>query len=683
MDESALREAVKPVENFFTSKELSPNTVLAAYLRAASLPASGEAWDIAAAAYRNGLSFAEAVENTRQRLSQPLQSAPRRAADPLEPAPFSGRMDWFPKAFGPGDIDGVGARKLLGTPTLDPTSLLVREMAQNSWDARGSAERIVFSMNLRRLDGADLEVLRTAMFTGEPPNLGLEQLLRRDEIWCLEVADRGTTGLSGTLRNDQKIEPGVDRNFVDLVFNIGAPRDSQLGGGTYGFGKTISYVISSVGTVLIWSRCQEKDGLEHRLIGSAMGEAFNFRGLRYTGRHWWGINLENRVEPVTGLPAEELAAQVFSRKFLGSETGTSFLILDPQLEGDTVEKQAENLREAVLENLWPKLMKNQDQRTRMGIEIYLEGVPLEIPSAETHPRYSGYAACLQAVRQAQEDSSPEGVIPFVTTLQIRSQRPRALLGHLALSRAPCPLGANEPEHSVALMRHRAELVVKYLELRKLDVPGFQWTGVFKPTAEVDDSYALAEPPAHDDWVPAWMTDSVRKRHVNIGLKKIREEVELFLQPAAPEPTADSPQASVAHVGSMLASLVATVPGSAPSTRRAGRGGGGSSGRKRPVIQLVDVIFGESPEPGWGVTVLQLAIEVPGVGSVSVWGEPKIGVDGSSHDDKDFVRVVGWGVSASGPWDPGGLTISGSQESFFCYEHKQDLAIDVRWRTEEA
>ena len=29
-----------------------------------------------------------------------------------------------------------------------------------------------------------------------------------------------------------------------------------LGGGTYGFGKTISYVASSVGTILIWSRCE-------------------------------------------------------------------------------------------------------------------------------------------------------------------------------------------------------------------------------------------------------------------------------------------------------------------------------------------------------------------------------------------------------------------------------------------
>ena len=41
--------------------------------------------------------------------------------------------------------------------------------------------------------------------------------------------------------------------------------------------------LSSVGTILIWSRCEGASGLEHRLIGSAIGEAFNMDGCRYTG----------------------------------------------------------------------------------------------------------------------------------------------------------------------------------------------------------------------------------------------------------------------------------------------------------------------------------------------------------------------------------------------------------------
>ena len=158
--------------------------------------------------------------------------------------------------------------------------------------------------------------------------------------------------------------PVRDTDFIDLVFNIGAPRDVHLGGGTYGFGKTISYVASSVGTILIWSRCEGSSGLEHRLIGSAIGDGFNMDGLRFTGRHWWGnvIASEGRVEPAVGDLAEELGEAVFATRFDRDVTGTSILILDPQLGGDSSEKNVALLAEAVVWNLWPKLLAEQSGR---------------------------------------------------------------------------------------------------------------------------------------------------------------------------------------------------------------------------------------------------------------------------------------------------------------------------------
>ena len=53
--------------------------------------------------------------------------------------------------------------------------------------------------------------------------------------------------------------------------------------------------LSSVGTVLIWSRCEGARGLEYRLIGSAIGEASTWDGLRFTGRHWWGNIITRRI----------------------------------------------------------------------------------------------------------------------------------------------------------------------------------------------------------------------------------------------------------------------------------------------------------------------------------------------------------------------------------------------------
>ena len=281
-------------------------------------------------------------------------------------------------------------------------------MGQNSWDARGTSPSIDFTLNLRLLRDPVMETLRERIFTDDPPKTGLAELLRHDEIWALEVSDRGTVGLGGPIRNDLAVDPGVDTDFIDLVFNIGAPRDAYLGGGTYGFGKTISYVASSVGTILIWSRCEGSSGLEHRLIGSAIGDGFNMDGLRFTGRHWWGnaIAPEGRVEPAVGDLAEELGDAVFATRFDRNVTGTSILILDPQLGGDSPEENVELLAEAVVWNLWPKLLAEQSGRSRMNIAVQLNGTPIALPSIEQHPVLSGHAQCLLAVRAAQADSDP-------------------------------------------------------------------------------------------------------------------------------------------------------------------------------------------------------------------------------------------------------------------------------------
>ena len=252
--------------------------------------------------------------------------------------------------------------------------------------------------------------------------------------------------------------PGVDTDFIDLVFNIGAPRDAYLGGGTYGFGKTISYVASSVGTILIWSRCEGSSGLEHRLIGSAIGDGFNMDGLRFTGRHWWGnaIASEGRVEPAVGDLAEELGEAVFATRFDRDVTGTSILILDPQLGGDSPEKSVELLAEAVVWNLWPKLLAEQSGRSRMNITVQLNGTPIALPSIEQHPVLSGHAQCLLAVRAAQAGSDP-AALPLrypVNVEEIWLRRPLKLLGHLALTRYPVPSRTGSPSHAITFMRHK-------------------------------------------------------------------------------------------------------------------------------------------------------------------------------------------------------------------------------------
>jgi hypothetical protein len=655
------------------------------------------------------------------------------------PTPFEGRsLGWFPKQFSPGDIDGIGAKRLLGTPTINPAWLLVRELGQNSWDARGTSPSIDFILNLRLLRGPVMETLRRRIFTDDPPKTGLAELLRNDKIWGLEVSDRGTVGLGGPIRNDLAVEPGVDTDFIDLVFNIGAPRDAYLGGGTYGFGKTISYVASSVGTILIWSRCEGSTGLEHRLIGSAIGDGFNMNGLRFTGRHWWGnaVATEGRVEPTVGDLAEELGGAVFTTPFDRDVTGTSILILDPQLGGDSPEKNVELLAGAVVWNLWPKLLAEQSGHSRMNITVQLNGTSIGLPSIEQHPVLSGHAQCLLTVRAAQAGFDPADLqLKYpVNVEEIWLKRPQKLLGHLALTRYPIPSRTESPSHAITFMR-QAELVVRYYERQELDVEGFQWAGVFKPVADVDDSFALAEPPAHDDWVPPAVQDKGRRTEVRVALTRIREAADKYLSPRKPSVVNSEAPPSAAHVGDMLADLLSGLEGPAPSIRVAPSGPVGtnswavtgttapetavtgiipassagstpppppgtvnvgttgpvpsapastwtpsaaSAARRagRPRVNVVGASHAPAQSPGWTRTTMdvQLASGSPAAPAVDI--SVRVGYDGGSMEDIEVIRIIGWMDGLGKTFTPGPIELPPDIVRQFVFETRSDLAIDV-------
>jgi hypothetical protein len=738
VDEDELRQALAPVREYFSGREVSVNTILAAYLRSYGLPASGQPWEAAKQAMDQGAGFKEAALAAARwptACHEPIPVAINQV-----PTPFRGTsLGWFPKQFSPGDIDGVGAKRLLGTPNINPAWVLVREVGQNSWDARGTSPSIDFNLNLRQLRGHVMETLRRRIFTDDPPKTGLAELLERDEIWALEVSDRGTVGLGGPIRNDLAVDQGVDTDFIDLVFNIGAPRDAYLGGGTYGFGKTISYVISSVGTVLIWSRCEGSSGLEHRLIGSAIGDGFNMHGLRFTGRHWWGnvIASAGRVEPAVGDLAEELGEAVFATRFDRDSTGTSILILDPQLGGDSPERSVELLTQAVVWNLWPKLLAEQSGQARMNITVQLNGTPRALPNIEQHPALSGHAQCLRAVRAAQADSDPAALaLKYpVSVEKIWLRRPLKLLGHLALTRYPIPSGAKSTSHAIAFMR-QAELVVRYFERQELDVEGFQWAGVFKPVADVDDSFALAEPPAHDDWVPQAVQDKGRRTEVRVALARVREAVDKYLSPLKSSVASSETPPSAAHLGDMLADLLSGLEGPAPSTRVAPSSPGGSISRtsagtaatgtsnagatpadsartdppapphdarvgaigpvpststskgtrlppgagwrsRRPRVNVVHTSQAPALSAGWTRTTMdvQLAPGSPVANAVDV--SVRVGYDGGSIEDTEVIRIIGWSDGSGGTFASSPITLPPDVIRQFVFEARSDLAIDVQ------
>ena len=65
------------------------------------------------------------------------------------------KRGWWSQRFAPeGSAAAEGIAKQLGIPSLDPLTVLVREAAQNSWDARRrDLAAIDFRISLKRLGG--------------------------------------------------------------------------------------------------------------------------------------------------------------------------------------------------------------------------------------------------------------------------------------------------------------------------------------------------------------------------------------------------------------------------------------------------------------------------------------------------------------------------------------------------
>lgn len=678
--------ALRPVQNHHRPGEVSVNSVLAAYLRAADVQPEGAAWEIAKAELRrtgdfNAAASAACSQNGRQASPQPPTSrrvppAVTKATELTGARTNPGPMDWFPQKFEPGAIQGAGAKKLLGTPNVSMEELLVRETAQNSWDARTGDRPVEFTLNLRQLDAGTIGLLRRTVFTGAACGTQIHRALSADVVSAVEISDRGTVGLGGPVRNDRAIPPDSVTHFIDLIFNIGASKGDPTSGGTYGFGKSIAYMVSEVGAIVVWSRCATDAGPEDRLIASAIGDVFEMDDFRYTGRHWWGRTVDDRPEPLVGGIAGELGRQLFAKPFDDDELGTSILILAPRLGEEGPEDDAAVVTDAVLANLWPKLLPDASGMQPMRIRVQVDGIDHPIPDPSAHPTLSGPVSCLQAVR-AEQAGRPRPHSLFVVDVR-EIKRYNEVLGHIALTKYPIASGAAsglENSRAVTLMRNGAELVVRKIERAALAEPGFQWAGVFKPVAALDGTFALSEPPAHDDWSPASLQDKSQRSRVKLAMQRVQEEADKFIEPYATTRTAQS-STSAAGVGDMLAGLMAGSFGSAPS-RATGEPGTGGARSSKASVQLGTPEWRESARPGWTRTVVPVRlVGGPPTGS-SVRVEIGIGTDGGTERGADpaFLHDGGWVSTGS----TGTAHMAPGEVLDYWFEASDDIAVDVSTR----
>lgn len=531
----------------------------------------------------------------------------------------------FPEPYAPtGNMGDGGFGRLLGAPRLDGLQLVLREAVQNSCDAAklGVGPRIL--IRLRTLTPEQVAVLRDQVLAELPfidsSAEALTAFLDSETPRVLEICDFGTTGLGGPTRAD-RIPPGVERtDFIDFMRNVGTRRNTDLGGGTYGFGKASLYRTSRCSTILVDTLAHDPgSGAEaRRLMGCHLGEAGERDEgdgflSRYTGRHWWGVQGDDDVagkvgEPETGDAAAALSEALGApRREDADATGTSILILDPDLQLDAGDQEAGeggpvvadggdigvHMLERVLWNFWPRMMETTSDDRRISLTIEIEGEIMETPRPEDCPPLDLFARAMNEVRAGKGR-------------EIRSYRPQTFLGRLAISRGlraprlPSFMGASLlPKRSscIALMRP-AEMVVCYMDGPVLPDERTEWAGVFVTSDEkaVEEAFASSEPAAHDVWDPSALPKGPPRTWVRMALARLKEAANEVAAPGTASGGSEGSTGSVAAVAGMLGAFLAGVGTGGPTRGGGGGGGGGgSSGRRRvsqPAFERLEMFEGE-------------------------------------------------------------------------------------------
>ncbi|GAA3386752.1 hypothetical protein [Cryptosporangium minutisporangium] len=498
---------------------------------------------------------------------------------------------WWSQRFAPeGSAASEGIRRQLGTPRLDSLDVLVREAAQNSADARSGEHPVDFTITLNTLD-ADARGRWREILLPEPAgdaSLGLEACLSSESTVMLTVSDRHTTGLGGPLRAD---ELGDEPDFVNLIRNIGEPRDKEFGGGTYGFGKGILFTTSSVGVVLVRSRCRWQGRVQSRLIGVALGHRFQADGVPFTGRHWWGTVRDGVLDPLLDDDADAIADGLGLPCFEGPDAlGTDIVIVGADLGSDLgnaddeapvrdVEHGADFIASAMLWNLWPLLATPDGGQPAMECRVVTASRTIEVPDPVSVPRLWPFVTSLKAIN-AGDGKSITRRRP--TPLDIGSFHATSALAPTKRDWRDIAAPFSGPARHCALMR-QAGLVVTYLEGPVLPADDQQYGAVFRSSRASDESFAAAEPPTHDAWVTQGLPDSDR-RTVDAALRGIRTRL-ADIAAASVGAVSVMTQPPLGHLSQRLGVLVAPTGVTSEAITTRGNAPGGGRGR-RPKVSVV-------------------------------------------------------------------------------------------------
>jgi hypothetical protein len=550
-----------------------------------------------------------------------------------------------------GGFAAEGVKKLLGAPKLSLMQTVLRETVQNTWDARNERDPIKYLVRLRRLTKQQVEFLRANIYAKTPPHLGKHPILQFAESKTpivMEIADWGTRGLGGPTRADVSALADQPSNFVDFIRNIGMRHHGPVGAGTYGYGKSSLYLASQCATIIVDTLAEKGRSAERRLISAHLGETYQHRSVKYTGRHWWGApsGEAEYVEPLTGMQARTFSEKLGMPPRAGQETGTTIMVLAPNLSSNDPREILGSIQEAILWHFWPKMLDDNGPLRRINFELEVEGQRAAFPSPESFPPLDLFVEAYRALHSGKGNCST-----------VECQRPIKTLGKLSISkgfrseRTPYVSTANSvvPHTSahIAVMRP-VELVVRYFEGAALPNSAQEWAGVFicDEDESVERAFAAAEPPAHDDWVPEMLQKGHQKTFVNVALRRIKQAAASFAVPSGEFSNLDSDQPTLARAADRLGKLLEGQIADGSSAGGGGTGGGGGGRSKNPVtignprfIRLIEANIGLEAE-------FEVRIKNQSGSELRVTAVPGAVIDGALSGEQTGpngqpIRVRGW------------------------------------------
>lgn len=508
------------------------------------------------------------------------------------------RLTLHTEPYGTTGNIGENFLRLLGSPSLSKLQTVVREAVQNIADAAKLGRGPEIEIRVRKLSAAQLSCFRDELLAELPEErtsrANLRRFLDAREPVVLEICDFGTSGLGGPTRAD-RIPVGTERtDFINFLRNIGTPRDTDHGGGTYGFGKSALYAVSRCSTIFVDTLVGHGDERERRLIGCHVGARFELAedGMKrqFTGRHWWGVPDagDGIADPARGEDAAELAAMIGLPERPEGRSGTSIMILDFETEDEALHTIGSRIVEGLLWSFWPRMMRDAPAQKKFSCRVFVGDAELPIPAPEEFAPLDLYCKAMRAARSA----SGNDVRP------IACGKPIKHLGQLAIEKGlrgeRRPLVAEDSlfpqvSHHIALMRP-VELVVKYLKGAPHPDERLEWAGVFiaDNDDEVERAFAFSEPPAHDDWVPKNMEKGRQQTFVNVALKRLEQHAHEMGEQGLGRPTASLDAPPLARAAGKLGAALSGVTGDGAGEARGGGGGGGGSARKaratRPLFE---------------------------------------------------------------------------------------------------